>query len=506
VRNAALVILAALILLAAAQARAANPVPGSACATGTSAGDYVLTGGSNSGSIYNLMVCNGSTYAGIINFQSTGNVGIGTTSPASALHVNGGITVGNDTASCTSANSGELKYLSTASPAFTWCNGSAWVPFEYVPYYSVQTAASISVGPETTCSLKSTGALWCWGYNIYGQLGNGNTISQKVPVAASSAFAGPWASISNSISSTCGIATSGSGYCWGLNSTGQLGNGTTTNSTTVPVQISGTWVQLATGGSAAEPSYTNAPAVAYVTCGVKSDNSGWCWGGNANGELGNGTTTESNSPVQVTGSWRGIWPSGYGFHTCGLTTVGALWCWGYGQYGQLGQGNTSDSASPVQIAGTWSSVSVGGLQTCAINTSNALYCWGLNTSGQLGDGTVTNRTSPVQISGAWAKISTGGPTAASTCGIKTDGTVWCWGSNVYGQLGINSSISTNITSPTALTAFATVSGTGWSDIQTTNIHICGLRNDGTVYCWGANAYGDIGDPNYGGYATPVGGS
>lgn len=242
---------------------------------------------------------------------------------------------------------------------------------------------------------------------------------------------------------------------------------------------------------------------------MKSDNTGWCWGGGGNGQLGQGNTTDSNTPVQVSGSWLSITPARWGVTTCGLKTDNTLWCWGYGGYGQLGQGNTSDSTSPVQITGTWSSYAVGFASVCAIKSADSsLWCWGYNGVYQLGDGTTTNRSSPTAVSGggAWSSVSMGlNGTTSNACGIKTDNSVWCWGYNGFSEGSFNSTGS-NGTVPTALNTSTTTTGTKWTSIVAGYGYVCGMRDDSTVYCWGSNAFGRLGDPNYGQYFTPVSGN
>jgi alpha-tubulin suppressor-like RCC1 family protein len=438
---------------------------------------------------------------------SAGNVGIGTTTPAAALDVNGGIKVGNNAGGCSSTNSGEIRYASGSSPPYNYCNGSAWVPFEssgWVAPYTKFPAAQVFLGIYHTCALKSTGALWCWGYNNYGELGDGTTTIRRAPTQASAAFAGPWSSISVSVYNTCGIKSAdGSGWCWGYNGYGQIGDGTTTTRSSAPVQISGTWTQLATGGTTSSTPTANA---GYYTCGVKSDNTGWCWGGNGSGNLGDGTTTQQNSPEQIAGSWRGIWPAPYGSYTCGIKTDDSLWCWGYGGYGQIGDGTTTDHATPVQISGSWKLVALAERTTCAIKTDDSLWCWGQNSYGQIGDGTTTARTSPVQIAGSWSKVTvSSGSSQISVWALKIDGSAWSWGYNGTGETK-TSTASYYVTSPTAIASSSIVSGTQWTDFQANYSGVCGLRDDSTLYCWGQNNYYNrFGDPNVLTYFTPVGG-
>jgi alpha-tubulin suppressor-like RCC1 family protein len=469
----------------------------------------------------NLLDINGAASIGYVNTSApssgllvSGNVGIGTSSPAAALDVNGGVKVGNDAGSCTSSNNGEIKYVIGGAPPYKYCNGSAWIPFEtasgFVPAYSVLTASSIaSGGQNNVLALKATGALWAWGYNGNFQLGTGNNTTQVSPVQVSANYAGPWSSVSASPVHSCGIKSAdASAWCWGNNSTGQIGNGSTTNQNNTPSQIAGAWLQLSAGGAGAA-NYTVSIAAAYLTCGVKSDNTGWCWGGNANGQLGNGTTTQSLTPVQVPGSWLGIWV-GRGFHACGLQTDNSLWCWGYNGYGQLGNGNTTDQYSPIQIAGTWKSISVGDISNCAIASDNTLWCWGNNNNSQLGDNTTTQRTSPVQVSGggSWSQVDVAADSAATvTFGINMSGALYCWGYNIYGQCPTGSNSTASVKVPTAAVTSTVTTGSAWTSVVGVGVNfVCGIRDDSTVYCWGGIPYGTLGSPLWNSYYSPVGGN
>jgi alpha-tubulin suppressor-like RCC1 family protein len=364
------------------------------------------------------------------------------------------------------------------------------------------TAASISAGGDYyALALKSDGTLWGWGYNGYGNIGDGTTTTRTVPTVSAAAFAGPWSAVAAGYVTTCAIKSSDSSlWCWGYNGSGAVGDGTTTNRTS-PVQVSGTWAQISGGGDAGG-NYTVTISATYYTCGVKSDNTGWCWGSNGSGNLGDGTTTQRTSPVQVTGTWSSI-TIGQGYHTCGIKTDNTLWCWGYNGYGQLGIGNTTDASTPQQVSGSWASVTVGNVCTCAIKTDNTLYCWGRNNYGQLGDNSTTNRSSPVQVNGggSWSKV---GHNDASTCGIKTDGTLWCWGYNTYGVV-LGAAPSASIKVPTAAPASSVVTGSNWSDVGGGLSYMCGLRDNSTVYCWGASTYGVLGNGQFGGI-LPASGS
>jgi alpha-tubulin suppressor-like RCC1 family protein len=214
---------------------------------------------------------------------------------------------------------------------------------------------------------------------------------------------------------------------WGNNTWGQLGNGTTTGST-APGELTQTeWQQISTGAS--------------HSCGIRVDGTAWCWGSNYAGQLGDGSPNDGpgrSIPTQVgtATNWATITAAGL-LHTCATRTDGTAWCWGGNTRGELGDGTTTNRSTPTQVgtATTWATISTGSGHTCATRTNGTAWCWGYNFYGQLGDGTITNRLTPTQVGTAtsWATIDAGG--YRHTCAIRTNGTAWCWGSNLYGQLG-----------------------------------------------------------------------
>jgi alpha-tubulin suppressor-like RCC1 family protein len=250
--------------------------------------------------------------------------------------------------------------------------------------------AAVAAGYNYTCAIKTTGTLWCWGDNGNGQLGDGTTNGSDVPVQETTA-ASNWAAVAAGYNSTCAIKTTGTLWCWGNNGNGQLGNGTT-NGSDVPVQettAASDWAAVTVG-------YVH-------TCAIKTTGTLWCWGNNGNGQLGNGTTNGSDVPVQETtaaSDWAAV--AAGNVHTCAVKTTGTLWCWGYDGDGQLGNGTTNGSDVPVQetaAASDWAAVSSGYAHTCAIKTTGAVWCWGYNGDGQLGDGTNNESHVPVQVTG-----------------------------------------------------------------------------------------------------------
>ena len=219
-------------------------------------------------------------------------------------------------------------------------------------------------------------------------------------------------------------------WLWGRNAYGILGDNTVVNRSS-PVQTiaGGTNWKLVAGGW-------------YHTAAIKTDGTLWTWGRNGNGILGDNTVVNRSSPVQTIAggtNWKLV--AGGSYHTAAIKTDGTLWTWGYNGYGALGDNTTANKSSPVQtVAGgtIWKSVAGGQFHTAAIKTDGTLWTWGHNYYGQLGDNTVVNRSSPVQtIAGGtnWKSVAGG---QFHTAAIKTDGTLWLWGHKYYGQLGVNS--------------------------------------------------------------------
>lgn len=281
--------------------------------------------------------------------------------------------------------------------------------------------ATVSAGDFHTCGLTLAGTAYCWGENVNAAVGDGTTINRSSPVPVTGGVS--FTALSPGAAHTCGVAASGAAYCWGYNGAGELGDGTTTNRST-PTLVAGglTFAQVSAGLN--------------HSCGVTVTGDAWCWGQNTYGQLGDGTTTDRPSPVLVLGGLRFTAVHVGEHHTCGITDVGAAYCWGWNGAGQLGNGATTDQLSPVQVVGglNFSSLSAIAYQTCGLTSTGAAYCWGINGQGQLGDGTATNQSSPAPVAGglAFAEISTG---YHHTCGVTTVGVAYCWGAGWNGMLG-----------------------------------------------------------------------
>ena len=295
--------------------------------------------------------------------------------------------------------------------------------------------SAISGGVFHTCVLTSSGGVKCWGDNSASQLGTGDNNSSLIPVDVSGLTSGVSA-ISSGYYHNC-VLKSGGVKCWGWNFYGQLGNGSNTDSN-VPVDVS----DLTSGISAISAGY-------YHSCAVTTGGAVKCWGKNDNGQLGNGNNNNSNVPVNVSGldsiSISEI--SAGNAHTCALTSGGGVKCWGFNRYGQLGNGTTQDSYTPVDVSNLSSDVqaiSTGGYHTCALTTSGGVKCWGENMFGKLGNGNNVNSSIPVDVSGLLSGIGAISAGDNHTCAVTTTGGVKCWGRNSEGQLGNGNYNSSNV--------------------------------------------------------------
>jgi alpha-tubulin suppressor-like RCC1 family protein len=347
---------------------------------------------------------------------------------------------------------------------------------------------AIAAGDFHTCALMSSGGVWCWGYNFFGQLGDGTTTARSTPVAVSGLASGVTAIAAGGFH-TCARTSSGGVRCWGYNFFGQLGDGTTTTRST-PVAVSG----LVSGVTAIAAGYEH-------TCALMSSGGVRCWGRNKDGQLGDGTTTTRSTPVAVSGLVSGVTAIAAGYeHTCALTSSGGVWCWGANWSGQLGDGSYTDSSTPVAVSGLPSevtSIATGGFHTCALTGSGGVWCWGRNSSGQLGDGTTTDRGTPVAVSGLPSEVTAIASGGVHTCALTSSGGVWCWGRNSSGQLGDGT--TTARSTPVAVSGLPS----GVMAIAAGDLHTCARTSSGGVWCWGANSSGQLGDGTTTARSTPV---
>ena len=338
--------------------------------------------------------------------------------------------------------------------------------------------SQIAAGFSHTCALTSGGAVHCWGHNDNGQLGNGSITNSSTPVPVIG-LPSDVSAISAGFSHTCALTSSGAIHCWGYNLSGQLGNGSITNSSTpVPVVgLSSGISAIATGGS--------------YTCILTSSGAVHCWGENWFGQLGDGSTVNSRTPVPVVGLTSGVSVISTGSaHTCALTASGDTYCWGYNGNGQLGDSSTIHSSIPISIAGLSSGVSAidtGHKHTCVLTSSGAVHCWGLNDNGQLGNESTTYSSTPVPVVGLPTDVSAIATGHKHACALTSSSTVYCWGLNDNGQLGNMPTAYSRIPVP--------VMGlpSGVLAISAGGNHTCALTSGATAHCWGLNDNGQLGD-------------
>lgn len=335
----------------------------------------------------------------------------------------------------------------------------------------------VSVGIANACFVDGRERAWCVGANGFSQLADGGT-SPRVPTPPSPDLPADRASAGGQVSCTIRnteLACGGKGGAY------QLGNGASIAARSLAT-VAGTWTAATIG-------YEHA-------CGIQTGGVVACWGNDRGESAGNGpgiTVAPVPAPVSSARTFMSI--DAGGFFTCGVDSARAIACWGDNFNGQLGNNSTTNSGVPVDITTVmpvpvWSSVSAGASHACAIQNNGVVRCWGDNAFGQLGNGTTDeSRTVTTRLlSGggtlpAFAKVSAG---LDHSCAIGADDTLWCWGNNARGQLGIDLGFLVSIPS-------AKVHPETWLDVAAGNGFTCAIRTDSTLWCWGTNSRGQLGD-------------
>ncbi len=345
---------------------------------------------------------------------------------------------------------------------------------------------SVSAGSKHSCATFSDGTARCWGRNDFGQLGDGTLDDLLFPsklvtgiTAAEKTEAGNDAFFTSWSWHSCVLLMTGLVQCWGRNSSGQLGNGTETDSN-LPVDVSDI-VDVR----------DVAPGLIH-TCAALVNGTARCWGSAQDGRLGNGATTGiQNAPVPVLGvEFDSIRTIGAGrSHSCGMATSGSVYCWGFGVNGQLGwgQNNSSDTAVKVTSMNTAKELTVGNSHNCVRLSTGQGQCWGSNNTGQLGNGNNDSQNTPANIAllAVVLQISAG---LDHTCAVGGDKLAYCWGLNDFGQLGNGTFGNTN--KPGVVSGLSNVAA-----VSASMYHSCALLEDHRVFCWGLNDFGQLGIGN-----------
>jgi alpha-tubulin suppressor-like RCC1 family protein len=431
------------------------------------------------------------------------------------------------------------------------------------------TWSSVAWGVNTLYGVKTNGTLWACGYNLNGSFGTGGSGAAYYSSPIQIGSLTNWKSVSSCAwatnSAAAGLQNSGAIFAWGYNGAGFANTGTWYST---PVQVgtirnwsavsTNTQTTLAFPGSSCFDGYAQDLGSRYVTksylldvypnimpgrttpglwaCGydnygqlgnnstnnysspiqignltnwlqvsggyghtmaVKTDGTLWGTGYNPYGQLGTNSNINYSSPIQIGAltTWKQI--ATHNYHTLGIQTNGSLWAWGYNATGGLGTGTNAFLSSPVQVGNltNWKQVACGDYHSAAINTTGYLYTWGRNAFGQIGNGTTTYYSSPIQIGSLsnWKQVACGD---AHTIGVKTDGTLWAWGYNFYGQLGVGS--TSNFSSPLQIG-----SDTNWKSVSCGFDHSVAIRTDGSIWSWGYNSSGQLGNGTATNYSSPI---
>lgn len=395
-----------------------------------------------------------------------------------------------------------------------------------------RAANHVAVGGDHGCALDTSGHTYCWGDNTYGQLGDGSTQQASLPRPI---VADPGVQLAAGLDFSCVLTSQGTVQCWGHNNYGQLGDGSSLDRSS-PDDVTGlayiaaisagayhacalhvggqvicwgnnTYGELGRGGiggfsTAADPVPGLYGVVALSlgynhSCALKDDGSVWCWGRNADGQLGTGGNADSATPVRVALPTRASVIAAGGYHTCALGTQGVVYCWGNNQHGELGSGSLSPSSrnapQPVTgLSGPVRQLASGGSHSCAVEASGRTLCWGRNDWKQLGNRIAGDLAvpTPVEVLGLPDRPAQLALGAQHSCALDAVGALSCWGRNQSGELG-NGKADSFAGAPDGVHGFASLDAIAIS--IGVGLHSCAVTAQGSAACWGDNSHGQLGD-------------
>ena len=363
----------------------------------------------------------------------------------------------------------------------------------------------VNVGDGTTCAVTVSHRGVLLGRNDYGQVGDGTTTNRSTPTPVDTSTGLTATNVSEIRTQgfhSCARTTTGSAYCWGQNAHGEVGDNSTTQ------RLTPTPVSTSTGLAAGTISGLRIGQ--YSSCARNSSNRIYCWGDNSEGQLGDGTTTQRNTPTLLSAA-TGVTStnalrSGYR-QACVVTSASQAYCWGRNQEGQIGDNSSGTNRLTPTAVDTTTGVSTnnsvvtpGGYHSCTLTTTSQAYCWGLNDHGQVGDNSSgTNRLTPTPVNTTTGLTTTNvsnlAPGLYHTCARTSGSRMYCWGDNTHGSLGDGT--TTQRTTPTAVSTSTGLTTSNVASIAAGSSTSCAITSTGVLYCWGLNDYGQVGDGSTG---------
>lgn len=387
-------------------------------------------------------------------------------------------------------NMGQIRTVATVGslPAAASSTGLlVFVTAEELLYFSDGTAWATIVPP-----VVYNNSAWAWGSASNGTLGDNTTVSKSSPVSVIGGFT-DWSDVASGYAFSLAVRTNGTAWAWGQANNGKLGNNTVAGDVSSPVSVVGgftDWCQISASASTGH------------SLAVRTNGTAWAWGYNGQGQLGDNTVAQKSSPVSVVGGytdWCQI-SAGLAFSVA-LRQNGTAWAWGVNTGGRLGDNTTDNKSSPVSVVGgitDWCQISAGNNFSLALRTTGTAWAWGYGNYGRLGNNCTGNRSSPVSVVGGftdWCQVSAG---SQHSLGLRTNGVLYAWGYGHQGQIGDNAGVVQRSSPVSVVGGF-----TDWCQASAGQNDSFGLRTNGTLWAWGYNSSGRLGDGTTTNRSSPV---